>query len=88
MDVAVEMPADTDQAHIKQACSRVLRQLRADTQQSQQTIARAAPMDRSYLSMLERGLRLPSLTIMLRLGPALGVGPTQLMDRIVRELRT
>ncbi len=46
--------------------------LRVDSALSQQALADAAGIDRSYLSLVERGLREPSLTVLQAVAGALG----------------
>jgi transcriptional regulator with XRE-family HTH domain len=52
---------------------------------SQEELAEACDMDRSYPSLLERGQRTPTLTVLLDLAAALKVPPERLvMDTAVR----
>jgi transcriptional regulator with XRE-family HTH domain len=45
---------------------------------TQERLAEGANLDRSYLVGIERGLRNPSLDVILRLARALGVAPADL----------
>lgn len=58
-----------------------VRALRLAAGQSQEELAFAAGMKRSYLSDLERGTRNPSVRALGRLADALGVAPSQLLER-------
>ncbi|MEX3960174.1 helix-turn-helix domain-containing protein [Trinickia sp. EG282A] len=50
-----------------------LRKLRNDRCMSQYALARVTDLDRTYISLLERGLRSPSLDTMLTLARGLNV---------------
>lgn len=76
-------------AHKKQVCrafGKVLKAARARSGMSQQTLANGADADRSYLSMLERGLQQPTLTMLLRIARALRTQPEQLITATVERL--
>jgi len=49
-----------------------IKKLRARKGLSQEDLALAADVDRSYVSQLERGIANPTLTILLRIAGALG----------------
>ena len=55
------------------AFAQVLRRLRKDKGLSQEELAHQSDLDRTYISLLERGLRQPSLSSILRLSKPLGV---------------
>lgn len=55
------------------AFARTLRELRAASKFSQETLAEMAGLHRTYISQLERGLKSPSLDTVGRLGDALSV---------------
>jgi transcriptional regulator with XRE-family HTH domain len=69
------------------AFGHVLRGLRRERAVSQEALAFDAAIDRTYPSLLERGLRHPTLTILLRLSWALAVEPVELVHRTVQQLR-
>lgn len=58
-----------------------VRRLRLERGLSQEDLAFAAEMKRSYLSDLERGTRNPSVRALGRLADALGVDPVELLSR-------
>jgi transcriptional regulator with XRE-family HTH domain len=60
------------------AYGRALRQLRSERRLSQEALAHAANLDRTYVSGIERGERNPSLENILRLTDALGVRVSEL----------
>ena len=53
---------------------------------SQEALAVAAGLDRTYISMLERGERTPSLGTVLLLARALGTSMTSLVSATERKL--
>lgn len=58
-----------------------VRRLRLAIELSQEALADAAGIDRTYMSGIERGRRNPSLLVMQRLADALGVEVTSLVER-------
>ncbi len=52
---------------------------------SQQELASRAGLERSYLSLLERGKRMPGVEIIFRLAGAFGVNPLTLFKEIERD---
>ncbi len=68
------------------AFGHVLRAAREAAGLSQQTLALRAEIDRTYPSLLERGLRSPSLGTLLNLAPVLGVAPEALVKRTEAQL--
>jgi len=73
------------------AFGQALRSLRVEHGLSQEALAFACGLDRTYVSGIERGERNPSLTNILRLAAALEIGPADLMARaeaIQPRLRT
>ena len=61
---------------------RVLRAKREGKEISQQDLAFASGLDRTYISLLERGLRQPSLTSILNLSLALEIEPWVLIKEM------
>ena len=61
---------------------RTLRKLRLARALSQQDLAFATNLDRTYISLLERGRRQPSLTTIFDLAKALGLKPEKLVAAI------
>lgn len=53
---------------------------------SQETLALESQLDRTFISLLERGLRQPSLTTILQLAKPLGVSPEHLMASVMQIL--
>ncbi len=61
---------------------RVLRQFRKNSNFSQEKLSQESGLDRTYISLLERGLRQPTLTTLLKLGAALGVSTADLVAKV------
>jgi transcriptional regulator with XRE-family HTH domain len=59
----------------------VLRDCRQKAGISQEALADAASVDRTYVSLLERGLRQPTLDTLFRLSQALDISPATMVSR-------
>jgi transcriptional regulator with XRE-family HTH domain len=70
----------------EQAFGVVLRDLRQGRGLSQEALAQESDLDRTFISLLERGLRQPSLRTMLQLAGPLGVQPERLVRDVVATL--
>jgi len=68
-----------DRGRIALAFGSTLRETRRALGLTQEELARVSGFDRTYTSLLERGLRTPSLSVLFRLAEALGVKPCRLM---------
>ncbi len=66
---------------------RVLRFLRTDKGLSQEALAGEADFDRTYPSLLERGLRTPTLTVIFAIAKALGIPATTLVTETEKDLK-
>ncbi len=64
---------------------RRLRELRKDRGLTQEALAEAADLSGNYISDLELGLKVPSLTILIRLSQALQIAPPDLLVDFTRE---
>jgi transcriptional regulator with XRE-family HTH domain len=69
------------------AFGQALRAARLAKGLSQEQLAEGAELDRTTPSLYERGLRTPTLTVLIEIGRALGVDPTQLVSATIRRLR-
>lgn len=56
-----------------------LQKLRTDLNLSQEKLAEIAGFDRTYISLLERGIRNPSLVNIFKLAKALNISPDKLL---------
>jgi transcriptional regulator with XRE-family HTH domain len=68
------------QQRVKQRFGARLRKLREARDMTQEDVAFAADLDRSYLSAIERGKRNLSLVNIHRIADALGVGAAELFQ--------
>jgi len=64
------------------AFGQALRHFRARQNISQERLSQESGLDRSYISLLERGLRQPSLTTLLQLAEALDVSAGELILKV------
>jgi transcriptional regulator with XRE-family HTH domain len=78
--------ADEVHGRVCRAFGSVLKAARTRTGMSQQTLAEGAGADRSYLSMLERGLQQPTLAMLLRIAKALHTHPEKLVTDTLAQL--
>jgi transcriptional regulator with XRE-family HTH domain len=60
----------------------VLRELRENKKLSQEKLAEFCNLDRTYISLLERGLRQPTLTTLFKLSDALNIKPSELVEMV------
>lgn len=67
----------------KQAIGRILRRKREALGISQEELAARSEVDRSYISILERGLKSPTIETLEKICAALGTLP----ERIIEEAR-
>jgi transcriptional regulator with XRE-family HTH domain len=77
----------TDSKRVQKAFGEVLRQVRVGRGISQQDLALEADLDRTYISLLERGLRQPTLTTLIVLAKALSSDAPDLVSRTVTALQ-
>lgn len=64
------------------AFGEILRHFRKQAKFSQERLAQESDLDRTYISLLERGLRQPSLTTILLIAKALNVSPTKIVSKV------
>lgn len=67
---------------LHQAFGKSLRELRESVGISQEKLAATSGLDRTYISLLERGLRQPSLSTIFVLAKALGRSPSALISDV------
>ena len=65
---------------------RVLQQLRRERHLSQERLAALSGVHRTYISLLERGLNSPSLSMLFQLTGPLGVTPSSVLLQVEQEL--
>jgi transcriptional regulator with XRE-family HTH domain len=76
-----------NQGRIASAFGKVLRNQRHASGVSQESLALAAEVDRTFVSQMERGIRQPTLTTLWKLATALNVQPSTLVLKMERTLR-
>lgn len=74
-----------DEQRLRETFGNELRKARHATGISQEQLALQVGLDRTYISMLERGIRQPSLKTIFLLCSALGVRGSELIRRIENE---
>lgn len=71
---------------VEQAFGQVLRELREKAGLSQEQLALNCDLDRTFISMLERGVRQPSLTSIITLANALNVPADKIVKLTILNL--
>jgi transcriptional regulator with XRE-family HTH domain len=64
------------------AFGQTLRHFRTKSKISQERLSQESGLDRSYISLLERGLRQPSLTTILQLAKGLNASSIELIFKV------
>ena len=83
----------TDRAQVqptggpKRAFGAALRERRKSAGISQEQLAEAAGLDRSFISLVERGIQSPNIVVLLRIAEVLGVAASELMAQTERAMR-
>ena len=62
------------------AFGKVLRTVRMEAGLTQEQLALAAGVDRSFVSMVERGINQPTIRMIFRFSTVLGVSPSRLVE--------
>lgn len=65
----------------------VLKELRDENGLSQQQLAFDSELDRTYISLLERGLRLPTLGTIFKIAEVLKISPSDMITRVEKGLK-
>jgi transcriptional regulator with XRE-family HTH domain len=73
--------------HVEIAFGQILRRLRHEKKITQEKLALMTGLDRTYISLLERGMRQPTLRTILLLGRALEVSPAKVIADVETLLR-
>jgi transcriptional regulator with XRE-family HTH domain len=68
------------------AFGQVLRELRKEKNFSQEKLALEASLDRTFISLLERGLRQPSLSTILNLSTILGISASRIVEKVEERI--
>lgn len=65
---------------------KVLRQRRKNLGLTQEGLAHEAGVQRNYVSLIERGINQPTITIIFKLATALGCSPSELIGDVEKML--
>jgi transcriptional regulator with XRE-family HTH domain len=65
----------------------VLKELRNENGLSQQQLAFDSELDRTYISLLERGLRLPTLGTIFKIAEVLKLSPSDMVTLVEKSLK-
>lgn len=71
---------------IEQTFGNVLQEYRLNSKMSQEELAFNSGLDRTYISLLERGKRKPTINTLFALALALKVNPSQLIKKLEEKL--
>jgi transcriptional regulator with XRE-family HTH domain len=69
----------------ERAFGEVLRQMREQRKLSQEALGASSESDRTFVSMLERGLVSPTLRTIVKLSKGLSVAPSEIIRRTERS---
>ncbi len=72
---------------IENIFAKVLKQLRTEKKISQEKLAEHCNLDRTYISLLERGLRQPTLSTIFKISQALEISPSELIKIVENETK-
>jgi transcriptional regulator with XRE-family HTH domain len=64
----------------------VLQELRRETGVTQETLALNSELDRTYISLLERGLRKPTIATLFKMAPTLQKSPSEIIAIVEKKL--
>ena len=67
---------------MEQALGREIKKARESLQKSQEELAFDAEVHRTYVSLIERGQKSPTLAVIARLARALRMKPSELLRRV------
>lgn len=67
---------------LERAFGQILREFRKKANLSQEKLAQESNLDRTYISLLERGLRQPSITTIFQLSTALNITSTEIISAL------
>ena len=84
---ASDFGCDMRVEQISTVFGQVLREQRISRDLSQEELALAADVDRTFVSQMERGIRQPTITTLMKLAGALGIQPSTLIVRMEKLLR-
>jgi len=71
----------------KRAFGAALRDRRTAAGISQEQLAEAAGLDRSFISLVERGIQSPNIVVLLKIAEVLGVAASELIAQMESAMR-
>ena len=71
---------------IEQAFGHEIKKARESLHKSQEVLAFDANVHRTYVSLIERGLKSPTLNVIMKLARALNMRPSELLRRVEAQL--
>lgn len=71
---------------LEKAFGEVLRQLRVEQNFSQEKLAELSHLDRTYISLLERGLRTPTISTLFSISNALNNSPARIIKLVEKNI--
>jgi transcriptional regulator with XRE-family HTH domain len=71
----------------KWAFGKVLRDAREGKGLSQEQLAEAAGLDRSFISLVERGIQTPNIVVLLKIAEVLNVSAAELISKTESAMR-
>jgi transcriptional regulator with XRE-family HTH domain len=77
----------SERERVAVAFGAVLRFKRNELGMSQEQLADQADLDRTYPSLIERGLRQPTITVLIKISAALNLTPEVLLQMTSAKLR-
>jgi transcriptional regulator with XRE-family HTH domain len=77
----------SDEQDLKRILGRALARQRSCAKISQEKLAEVAGLERGYISLIERGLRMPTVETIFRLCRGLDVSPSELMSELETLLK-
>ena len=69
------------------AFGQVLKELRTEKGLSQQQLSFDSELDRTYISLLERGLRLPTLGTIFKIAEVFKLSPSDIVARVEKNVK-
>jgi transcriptional regulator with XRE-family HTH domain len=75
-----------DDLDLKRLVGRVIARQRASAEVSQEKLAEMAGLERGYISLMERGLRMPTVDTIFRLCRGLKVSPSEMVLEMEKQV--
>ncbi len=64
----------------------ILKELRESNKISQEKLAEYCDLDRTYISLLERGLRQPTITTIFKIASALDIPASEIIQKVEEKI--